>query len=194
MTDPIAQFEQWFAQAAAHKGVADATAMTLATANAAGMPSARIVLLKGHDADGFVFYGNMQSRKFGELIANPHASLCFYWPALDRQIRIEGPVSEVSEEEADAYFKTRERGSQIGAWASDQSRPLAARELFTSRIAELTKQYEGYDVPRPPHWSGWRLAPTAMEFWSQGEHRLHERERFTRTTIDAPWQHTLLYP
>ncbi len=194
MHDPIAQFSEWFAAAKATPAIADATAMTLATATADGKPAARVVLLKGHGADGFVFYTNFTSRKGTELKANPQAALCFYWPVLDRQIRIEGRVAPVSDAEADAYFASRAREKQIGAWASLQSQPLPSREALLTRIAELTKQHEGQPVPRPPHWSGWRLVPTRIEFWSQGDFRLHEREVFTRDHAHAPWRHTLLYP
>lgn len=194
MHDPIAKFDQWFNKAKATPAVKDATAMTLATATPDGKPSARIVLLKAFDADGFVFYGNMESRKFGELQKNPHAALDFYWAPLDKQVRIEGGVVRVSDAEADAYFASRERGKQIGAWASLQSQPMANRAEFETRIAEVTRRYEGATVPRPPHWSGWRLIPTSLEFWSQGEFRLHERELYTRPGVDAPWQLSLLYP
>lgn len=194
MTDPIAQFSDWFAAARAHPGIKEPTAMTLATATQDGMPAARVVLLKEHGPEGFVFYGNMESRKFRELAANPNAALCFYWQPLDRQVRIEGRVAPVSNEEADAYFATRERGKQIGAWASLQSQPMKNRAEFEARIAEFTQRYDGQTIPRPPHWSGWRLVPTRLEFWSQGEFRLHERDVFTRTDESASWQHTLVYP
>lgn len=194
MTDPIAQFSDWFAAARAHPGIKEPTAMTLATATPDGMPAARVVLLKEHGPEGFVFYGNMESRKFRELAANPNAALCFYWQPLDRQVRIEGRVAPVSNEEADAYFATRERGKQIGAWASLQSQPMKNRAEFEARIAEFTQRYDGQTIPRPPHWSGWRLVPTRLEFWSQGEFRLHERDVFTRTDESASWQHTLVYP
>jgi pyridoxamine 5'-phosphate oxidase len=194
MHDPIAKFAEWFEIAKATPGIKDATAMTLATASADGAPSARIVLLKSFDASGFVFYGNMESRKFSELKANPRAALDFYWAPLDRQVRIEGGVAPVTDAEADAYFASRERGKQIGAWASLQSQPMKDRAEFEARITEITRRYEGQSVPRPPHWSGWRLAPVHIEFWSQGEFRLHERELFSRAAVDAPWQLSLLYP
>lgn len=192
--NPITQFSEWFELARTTREIKDATAMTLATAGANGKPAARIVLLKECTEQGFVFYGNMESRKFCELKENPHAALCFYWPALDRQIRVEGAVSPVSNDEADAYFATRERGKQIGAWASLQSQPMTSRAEFEKRIAEFTQKFENTSVPRPPHWSGWRLAPTVIEFWSQGEFRLHQRDLYTRATPAAPWVHTLLYP
>ena len=194
MHDPIRKFSDWFNEARANPAIIDATAMTLATATPGGMPAARIVLLKEANAEGFVFYGNMESRKFRELSANPHAALCFYWAPLDKQVRIEGMVTRVSDAEADAYFASRARGSQIGAWASLQTQPLDSREALLARIDAFTAQYDGAPVPRPPHWSGWRLAPTVMEFWSQIEFRLHEREVYTRPHVDAAWSVGLLYP
>lgn len=194
MHDPIAQFTEWFALAKATPAIADATAMTLATATQQGLPSARIVLLKDVSAEGFVFYGNMESRKFMELKANPNAALCFYWVPLHRQVRVEGSVVPVSDAEADAYFASRPRKRQLGAWASQQSRPLANRAELEARNAEFEKKFASGEVPRPPHWSGWRLTPLAMEFWINSDARLHERELFTRPRADAPWQHSLLYP
>lgn len=167
--------------------------MTLATATTAGVPSARIVLLKGHDEQGFVFYTNMTSRKSAELIVNPHASLCFYWMPLDRQVRIEGVAEQVSATEADAYFASRPRARQVGAWASLQSQPLTDRATLDARNAQFEKQFAGGDVPRPPHWSGWRVVPNAIEFWVNSDARLHERERYTRST-DGRWTHSLIYP
>lgn len=194
MHNPLTQFTQWFNDAKAHPAIADATAMTVATATPDGKPSARILLLKGFDTNGFVFYGNMESRKFRELDANPHAALLFYWAPLDRQVRIEGTVTKVLDTEADAYFATRGRGKQIGAWASFQSQPLENRDVLRARIDEFEKVYEGLSVPRPPHWSGWQLAPTSIEFWSQGEYRLHTRAVYTRADAKDAWAHTLLYP
>ncbi|HEY5710906.1 MAG TPA: pyridoxamine 5'-phosphate oxidase [Allosphingosinicella sp.] len=189
--DPHALFERWFAEARAAEPN-DAEAMALATADAAGRPSARMVLLKGHDARGFVFYTNRESRKGDELAANPRASLLFHWKSLRRQVRIEGAVTPVSDEEADAYFASRSRDSRIGAWASDQSRPLAERALFEGRYEKLVAAYDGEDVPRPPHWSGYRVAPERIEFWSDRPHRLHERRLF----LPDPdgWSESLLYP
>ena len=189
--DPHALFDAWFAEAKAAEPN-DPEAMTLATAAADGRPSARIVLLKGHDARGFVFYTNSQSRKGDELAANPHASLLFHWKSLRRQVRIEGAVSPVSDAEADAYFASRSRDSQLGAWASDQSRPLVSLEAFESRYAQLAAANEGKDVPRPPHWLGYRVAPERMEFWTDRPHRLHERRLFTRA--GTGWMEGLLYP
>lgn len=191
MNDPIKKFADWFGQVQS-AGIKEPTAMTLATATAAGMPSARIVLLKAYDARGFVFYTNLASRKGEEMAANPHAALMFYWPALDKQVRIEGTLSPVSDAEADAYFASRERHRQAGAWASLQSQPLDARETLVARVNAIEKKYEGKDIPRPPHWSGTRLAPARLEFWHQRDARLHDREVYTRT--GDGWSHTLLYP
>jgi pyridoxamine 5'-phosphate oxidase len=190
--DPHLLFDAWLNAARAGEPN-DAEAMTLATAAADGRPSARIVLLKGHDHRGFVFYTNSQSRKGDELAANPHASLLFHWKSLRRQVRIEGAVSPVSEAEADAYFATRARDSQLGAWASDQSRPLANRDLFEARYAAAKEDHEGRDVPRPPHWWGYRLVPERIEFWSDRPHRLHERRLFV-PGADGSWTEGLLYP
>lgn len=190
--DPHILFDAWFAEAKAGEPN-DAEAMTLATADAAGRPSARIVLLKGHDARGFVFYTNSQSRKGGELAVNPQAALLFHWKSLRRQVRIEGEIAPVAAAEADAYFASRARDSQLGAWASDQSRPLAERTLFEARFADLAGTYEGRDVPRPPHWWGYRLVPARIEFWTDRPHRLHERRLFT-LGADGAWAEGLLYP
>lgn len=192
MHDPIAQFTQWLTDAKACAAIIEPTAMTLATAARDGKPSARVVLLKAHDAKGFVFYTNFASRKGHELEENPNAALCFYWMPLDRQVRIEGRATPVSDDEADAYFASRERGKQIGAWASLQSQPLDNRATLEARIAQLTAEYEGKIIPRPLHWSGWRVAPERIEFWSQGTFRLHERNVYTLG--NGGWEHTLLYP
>ncbi|MES2985181.1 MAG: pyridoxamine 5'-phosphate oxidase [Pseudomonadota bacterium] len=194
MHDPIAKFSQWFADAKASPAITEPTAMTLATATAQGKPSARIVLLKEHGPQGFLFYTNLTSRKSGELIANPQAAVCFYWMPLCRQLRIEGTVVQAADAEADAYFASRPRERQIGAWASLQSQPLRDRAELDERAAMLEKRYAGQPIPRPPHWSGWRLIPRSMEFWLQSEARLHEREIYTRADAHAPWQFSLLYP
>jgi pyridoxamine 5'-phosphate oxidase len=193
MNTPTAQFSKWFEDAKAHPHIIEPTAMTLATVSATGNPRARIVLLKDFDDSGFVFYTNHTSAKGRELLAHPHAALIFYWMPLTRQVRIEGNISVVSDAEADAYFASRVRGKQIGAWASLQSQPLDTREALHARIAMIEKQYEGKPVPRPPHWSGFRLSPTMFEFWSEGEFRLHERDIYT---ADGSGSFTLshLYP
>lgn len=190
-TNPHALFDSWYAEARASEPN-DANAMALATADAEGRPSVRMVLLKGHDSRGFVFYTNFESRKAGELLANPHAALLFHWKSLRRQIRIEGPVSRVTDAEGDAYFATRSRDSQLGAWASDQSRPLQDRTLFEERYQQMVARFEGQPVPRPPHWSGFRVAPLRIEFWSDRAHRLHERRLFVRE--GEGWREGLLFP
>jgi pyridoxamine 5'-phosphate oxidase len=190
--DPHALFETWLAEARGAEPN-DPVAMALATADAAGRPSVRMVLMKGHDARGFVFYTNLDSRKGAELAANPEAALLFHWKSLRRQVRIEGRAEPVSDAEADAYFASRSRDSQLGAWASDQSRPLDARATFEARYEEVRARFDGVDVPRPPRWSGWRVVPERIEFWSDRPHRLHERRLFTRQA-DGGWTEGLLYP
>lgn len=190
-TDPHSLFEEWFAEARLSEPN-DANAVALATADAAGRPSVRMVLLKGHDERGFVFYTNLDSRKGGELAGNPRAALLFHWKSLRRQVRVEGDVEPVAIAEADAYFATRSRDSQLGAWASDQSRPLASRALFESRYEEMRARFEGGEVPRPPRWSGFRVVPERIEFWSDRAHRLHERRLFERS--GDGWSEGLLYP
>ena len=191
MTDPVALFDQWFAEARAAE-VNDPEAMALATAGDDGRPSVRMVLLKGHGPDGFVFYTNEQSAKGGQLKANPRAALLFHWKALRRQVRIEGTVERVADADADIYFASRARDSQLGAWASDQSRPLDRRDTFERRFEEVSERFAGGDVPRPPHWRGYRVIPDRFEFWSDRPHRLHERRLFT--VADGRWSEGLLYP
>jgi pyridoxamine 5'-phosphate oxidase len=189
--DPIALFDAWYEEAKIAE-INDPDAMALATSTPDGRPSVRMVLLKGYGPEGFTFYTNADSRKGEELADNPFGSLLFHWKALRRQVRIEGPVEEVSTAEADAYFATRGRDSQIGAWASDQSRPLDARATFEARCAEVTRRYEGSDIPRPPRWMGFRVKPESIEFWSDRPHRLHERRLFVRS--GEGWTEGLLYP
>jgi pyridoxamine 5'-phosphate oxidase len=190
--DPFVLFEAWFAEAQSSEPN-DPNAMAVATVGGDGQPSLRMVLLKGHGPDGFVFYTNLDSRKGGELAAQPRAALLFHWKSLRRQIRIEGPVSPVSDAQADAYFATRSRNSQLGAWASDQSRPLADRATFEARFAEVEARFAGADVPRPPRWSGWRVAPSRIEFWQDREFRLHERTLYLPDGTGG-WSQGMLYP
>ncbi|WP_340265771.1 pyridoxamine 5'-phosphate oxidase [Sphingobium mellinum] len=191
MNDPIILFDQWFGEARQSE-VNDSNAMALATADARGRPSVRMVLLKGHGPDGFIFYTNFEGRKAEELLANPHAALLFHWKSLRRQIRIEGAVTTVDDAIADAYFATRSRDSQLGAWASDQSRPLASRDIFMTRYEEVSVRFAGGPVPRPPYWSGFKVVPDRIEFWQDREHRLHERRLFMRE--GDGWIEGLLYP
>jgi len=191
MTDPFSLFDEWLAEART-KELNDPEAMALATTNTAGHPSVRMVLLKGHGPAGFVFYTNDDSRKGRELAANPRAALLFHWKSLRRQVRVEGAVERVPDTDADAYFASRGRDSQLGAWASDQSRPLDARETFEQRFTEMSARFQGRDVPRPRHWGGYRVVPALIEFWSDRPHRLHERRLFVREANS--WTEGLLYP
>jgi pyridoxamine 5'-phosphate oxidase len=189
--DPIERFAAIYTRAAAGYPY-DVTAVTLATVDEQGGPSARVVLLKGFDARGFVFYTNRESRKGRELQANPRAALCAYWPHLGEQVRVEGAVELVSDAESDAYFASRPRESQLGAWASQQSAPLDSRELLLAAVHELDVRYRGREVPRPPHWGGYRLCPTRIEFWTSGEFRLHDRIVYIRE--GNGWRTERLYP
>lgn len=189
--DPFAMFEAWFAEARASEPK-DANAMALATASADGMPSARMVLLKEHGPEGFVFYTNAHSRKGREIAANPRAALLFHWKSLERQVRLEGALEEVSPAMADAYFASRHPDSRLGSAASDQSRPLAERKTYLERVAALRRDYPAGDVPRPAHWTGFRLLPERIEFWISRPHRLHERRLFVHAR--GGWTSELLYP
>jgi len=189
--DPIDRFIDLFARAGETE-TSDATAVTLATVDADGRPAARMVLLKAVDARGFVFYTNYESRKGRELAINPHAALCFHWPVIGRQVRVEGAVEKISADESDAYFATRSHGSQIGAWASKQSAPLASRADLVARYVSLQARYAGRRVPRPPHWGGYRLSAQRIEFWSSQEFRLHDRIVYVRGA--AGWSAQRLYP
>jgi len=191
-SDPLALFAEWLAEAEASEPN-DANAMALATATPDGLPSARMVLLKGHGDDGFVFYTNAHSRKGGEIRANPRAALLFHWKSLRRQVRIEGALTEVTVAEADAYFHSRARVSQLGSAASDQSRPLAERKTYLDRVDALAADFPEGNIPRPPHWTGFRLDPSAIEFWLDRPGRLHDRRLFTRLP-GGGWRSTLLYP
>jgi pyridoxamine 5'-phosphate oxidase len=191
LPEPLQRFTEWFADA--QKAIpVDPNAAVLATVGVDDRPSARVVLVKSFDAQGLVFYTNLQSRKGQELVAHPWAALCFYWPALERQVRIEGSVVAVPGEEADVYFATRARPSQVGAWASDQSQPLRSAAELKQRVAEAEARFGAGPIPRPPHWSGFRLEPDRVEFWRAQPNRLHERELYTRG--QGRWTKQFLYP
>ena len=192
-SDPLALFADWYEEANRSEPN-DPSAMSLATVGPDGTPAVRMVLLKGFDPAGFVFYTNTESRKGEHLLAHPKGALLFHWKSLRRQVRLEGPVSPTTPEEADAYFATRDRGSQLGAWASDQSRPLESRFALEKRVAEITARHVIGKVPRPAHWSGFRLQPLLIEFWQDGAFRLHDRLEYRRSAPGAPWATRTLYP
>jgi pyridoxamine 5'-phosphate oxidase len=191
--EPMRLFLAWLSEATAAE-TRDPTAMTLATIDADGLPNARMVLLKGADARGFVFYTNMDSQKGRELAIHPQAALVFHWKSLNRQVRVRGDVERVTDAEADAYFATRPKQAQIGAWASKQSAPLESRLAFEKAVALYAAKYAVGEVPRPPHWSGYRIVPRAIEFWQERPFRLHDRIEFRRENLSAPWSKTRLYP
>ena len=192
-SDPLELFAAWYAEAEKSEPN-DPSALSLATVGPDGMPSVRMVLLKGFDASGFVFYTNHESRKGEHLLAHPKAAMLFHWKSLRRQVRLEGLAAPTTAEEADAYFASRDRGAQIGAWASEQSRPLESRFALEKRVAEFTARHVIGKVPRPPHWSGFRLQPGLIEFWQDGAFRLHDRLEYRRPTPGAPWTTRTLYP
>jgi pyridoxamine 5'-phosphate oxidase len=191
--EPFTLFAAWFAEAVKSEPN-DPNAMALATVDTDGLPDVRMVLMKGYDADGFVFYSHIASAKGRELAANPKAALLFHWKSLRRQVRIRGTVSPVTDEEADAYFATRPKQAQIGAWASKQSQPLESRFAFEQAIALVAAKYVISEVPRPPGWSGWRISPIRFEFWHDRPFRLHDRVEFARPAPGAVWSKTRLYP
>jgi pyridoxamine 5'-phosphate oxidase len=191
--DPLELFADWYAEAEKSEPN-DPTAMTLATVGPDGTPSVRMVLLKGFDASGFVFYTNHESRKGVDLVAHPKAAMLFHWKSLRRQVRLEGPVEKTTPKEADDYFATRPRGSQIGAWASDQSRPLESRFALEKRVAEYTARHVIGTVRRPHNWLGFRLQPLLIEFWQDAPFRLHDRLEYRRPSVGAPWSTRTLYP
>jgi pyridoxamine 5'-phosphate oxidase len=193
LNDPFRLFEDWLAEATAAEPN-DPNAMALATVDPDGLPNVRMVLLKGFDPGGFVFYTNTESQKGTELAAQPQAAAVFHWKSLRRQVRIRGPVTQVTSEEADAYFASRPRDSRIGAWASQQSRPLESRFALEKAVARLAAKYAIGEVPRPPHWTGFRISPVYLEFWKDGAFRLHDRAVFRRQSSTADWTKTRFYP
>lgn len=192
-TNPFELFKQWFAKAERHERD-DPNAMALSSVDSTGMPNVRIVLLKGWDERGFVYYTNMESQKGREVIESGKAAVNFHWKSLKQQVRIRGLTEQVSDAEADAYFASRRRISRLGAWASKQSRPLASRKTMMDAVAELEKKYPGDDIPRPPYWKGTRIKPLYIEFWQDGDFRLHDRFIFSRATVSGEWTKERWYP
>ena len=193
-SDPFEWFGLWFSEAKQTPDLPEPNACAVATVSESGQPSVRIVLLKEWDMQGFVFYTNLTSRKGQQALHHPKGAMTFFWPTLQRQIRLEGALHQVSDDQADAYFATRDRGSQLGAWASNQSSPLKDRATLLAQVAHYTEHFKGQPVPRPPHWSGLRLWPNFIEFWHDGQDRLHDRFAFTRAAPDQEWSLTRLYP
>ena len=191
--EPFALFGRWL-QDAEGAEINDPNAVALATVDEQGLPNVRMVLLKGFDEDGFVFYTNFESQKGREILGQQKAAMCFHWKSLRRQVRLRGPVEIVSDAEADAYYASRPRGSRIGAWASKQSRPLESRFALEKSVAEYTARYAVGKIPRPPHWSGFRINPTSMEFWHDRQFRLHDRMEFRRQEPTGPWEKVRMYP
>ena len=191
--NPIIKFKEWF-DLAIKKEINDPNAMSLSTADESGFPSVRMVLLKGFDTNGFVFYTNLESRKANEFKSNPNVAVCFHWKSLQRQVRIEGQVSQVSDEEPNEYFNSRARLSRIGAWASMQSQALESRDYLLTRLKTFEEKYNGETIPRPTHWSGNRIKAKRIEFWQDGEFRLHDRFVFERQSLEDAWTKTRLYP
>lgn len=192
--DPFSLFREWYDQAVSATGAFGAQAAALATADGDGRPSVRMMLVQYFDERGFTFFTNMTSRKARDLRARPDAALCLHWPLIERQVRIDGRVIQVPDAEADAYFASRPRESQIGAWASKQSAPLEREDALALRVARFTAEYDGKDVPRPPFWSGFRLVPSTIEFWIGKPGRLHDRLRYDRPSPEGPWTLVRLYP
>ncbi|ARM87284.1 pyridoxamine 5'-phosphate oxidase [Rhizobium sp. CIAT894] len=191
--EPFKLFAEWLGEAEASEPN-DPNAVALATVDEDGLPNVRMVLLKGFDDDGFVFYTNFESQKGREILGQKKAAMCFHWKSLRRQVRLRGPVEIVTDAEADAYFRTRARGSRIGAWASKQSRPLESRFALEKAVAEYTARYAIGDIPRPAHWSGFRIRPTSIEFWKDQNFRLHDRVEFRRPSPEGKWDKVRMYP
>ncbi|MGV8936331.1 MAG: pyridoxamine 5'-phosphate oxidase [Allorhizobium sp.] len=192
-SEPFSLFGSWLKDAEASE-VNDPNAVSLATVDGDGLPNVRMVLLKGYDSRGFVFYTNFESQKGQEILGHKKAAMCFHWKSLRRQVRLRGDVEIVTDEEADLYYQQRPRGSRIGAWASKQSRPLEGRFALEKAVAEYTARYVIGEIPRPPHWSGFRIKPVSIEFWQDGKFRLHDRMEFRRTSVNEPWTKVRMYP